>query len=364
MNHVAYARFPGAAVMRIAQIAPLVERVPPTLYGGTERVVSWLTEELVGMGHEVTLFASGDSLTEAKLEPIVPRALRLAGIDNFTPHNITMMERVAARQDDFDLLHFHVEFFHYPLFRRLAHKTLTTLHGRQDLPELPGIYRAFPHMPLVSISNHQRKPVPPVNWRGTVYHGMPDGLLKEGKGEGGYLAFLGRICPEKGVLQAIEIARAAGLPLKLAAKVDPADRDYFDNQVKPVLEASPHVEFIGEIGDSQKPAFLGRAKALLFPISWPEPFGLVMIESMACGTPVIAFNCGSVPEIMEDDLTGFVVKDVQEAVAAVAKLDRLFRPTIRSRFEERFSAGAMARDYVKIYQELVMSVEPVAVAAE
>ena len=350
--------------MRIAQIAPLVERVPPTLYGGTERVVSWLTEELVRLGHDVTLFASGDSVTRGKLEPIVPRALRLAGIHNSTTYNIIMMDRVAARQAEFDVLHFHIDFFHYPLFRRMAHKTLTTLHGRQDLPELPDIYRAFPHMPLVSISNHQRRAVPPVNWRGTVYHGMPESLLKEDRGEGGYLAYLGRICPEKGILPAIEIARRACLPLKVAAKVDPVDRDYFEKRVKPVMEQSPHVDFIGEIGDAQKPAFLGRARALLFPISWPEPFGLVMIESMACGTPVIAFNSGSVPEIMDDGLTGFVVEDVDEAVAAVAKLDRLFRPSIRSRFEERFSARAMARDYVRIYRELVTSDEAVAVAAE
>ncbi len=350
--------------MRIAQIAPLVERVPPTLYGGTERVVSWLTEELVALGHDVTLFASGDSVTEAKLEPIVPRALRLAGIHNSTPYNIIMMDRLAARHDDFDVLHFHIDFFHYPLFRRLAHKTLTTLHGRQDLPEMPDIYHAFPHMPLVSISNHQRKPVPPVNWRGTVYHGMPENLLKEGRGEGGYLAFLGRICHDKGILPAIEIARRAGLPLKVAAKVDPADQDYFEKEVRPVLDESPHVEFIGEIGDAQKPEFLGRARALLFPISWPEPFGLVMIEAMACGTPVIAFDCGSVPEIMEDGLTGFVVKDVDEAAAAAGKLGWLYRPTIRSRFEERFSAHAMARQYVAIYEELLTSDEAVAVAAE
>jgi glycosyltransferase involved in cell wall biosynthesis len=219
-------------------------------------------------------------------------------------------------------------------------------------------------MPLVSISNHQRKPVPPVNWLGTIYHGLPEGLLREGRGDGGYLAFLGRICPEKGILPAIEIARRAGLPLKVAAKVDPVDQEYFESLVRPVLDRSPHVEFIGEIGDSEKSEFLGRAKALLFPISWPEPFGLVMIESMACGTPVIAFNCGSVPEIMEHGLTGFVVADVDGAVAATGRLDRLFRPTIRSRFEERFSARAMAREYVRIYQELAASDEAVAVAAE
>jgi glycosyltransferase involved in cell wall biosynthesis len=350
--------------MKIAQIAPLVESVPPTLYGGTERVVSWLTEELVAGGHDVTLFASGDSRTRARLEPIVPSALRLDGIHDSTPYNIIMLDRVAARQHEFDVLHFHIDFFHYPVFRRLAHKTLTTLHGRQDLPELPDIYRAFPHMPLVSISDHQRRPVPPANWRGTVYHGLPNGLLKEGRGEGGYLAFLGRICADKGPLEAIEIARRTGKRLKMAAKVDPTDRKYFEEQVKPVLKASPHAEFIGEINDSQKQEFLGNAAALLFPISWPEPFGLVMIEAMACGTPVIAFNSGSVPEIMDDGLTGFVVDTVDEAVTAVGRLDRLFRPSIRSRFEERFSVGAMARDYVKIYRGLAQSDEAVSVAAE
>ncbi|MEY4965657.1 MAG: hypothetical protein RL274_1240 [Pseudomonadota bacterium] len=350
--------------MSIAQIAPLVESVPPTLYGGTERVVSWLTEELVAQGHEVTLFASGDSRTAAQLAPIVPRALRLDGIHNSLPYNIIMLDQVASRRDEFDVIHFHIDFFHYPLFRGMAHKTLTTLHGRQDLPELPAIYRAFPHMPLVSISNHQRLPVPPVNWMGTVYHGLPEHLLKEGKGEGGYLAFLGRICPDKGPLEAIEIARRAGMTLKMAAKVDPADQDYFDEQVKPVLDASPHVEFIGEINDAQKPEFLGNAAGLLFPISWPEPFGLVMIEAMACGTPVIAFNCGSVPEIMEDGLTGFVVADVDQAVVAVSRLDRLRRPAIRSRFEEHFSVRAMARAYVGIYGKLAASGEMSAVAAE
>lgn len=350
--------------MRIAQIAPLVESVPPTLYGGTERVVSWLTEELVRQGHEVTLFASGDSVTSAKLEPIVPRSLRLAGIHDSTAYNIIMLDRVVALQDRFDVLHFHIDFFHYPLFRGMAHKTLTTLHGRQDMPGLGDMYRAFPHMPLVSISDHQRKPLPAVNWMGTVYHGLPEGFLKEGKGEGGYLAFLGRICADKGILPAIEIARRAGLSLKVAAKIDPADQKYFDDHVAPVLAQSPHVEFIGEINDAQKQDFLGKAKALLFPISWPEPFGLVMIEAMACGTPVVAFNWGSVSEVMEDGLTGFVVEDVDGAVAAVKKLDRLFRPTVRSRFEERFSAAAMARDYVRIYEQLAASDEAVSVAAE
>jgi glycosyltransferase involved in cell wall biosynthesis len=327
-------------------------------------VVSWLTEELVAQGHEVTLFASGDSQTAAKLVPIVPRGLRLDGIHDSTPYNMRMLDQVAARQDEFDVLHFHIDFFQSPLFRGMAHKTLTTLHGRQDLPELPDIYRAFPHMPLVSISNHQRLPVPPVNWMGTVYHGLPNTLLKEGRGEGGYLAFLGRICPDKGILAAIEIARRAGMTLKVAAKVDPADQAYYDEQVAPVLAHSPHVEFIGEINDARKPEFLGNARALLFPICWPEPFGLVMIESMACGTPVIAFNCGSVPEIMENGLTGYVVDDVDQAVVAVGKLDALFRPSIRSRFEERFSVAAMARDYVRIYHQLATSGDVTAVAAE
>ncbi|MDR3498126.1 MAG: glycosyltransferase family 4 protein [Parvibaculum sp.] len=350
--------------MKIAQIAPLVESVPPTLYGGTERVVSWLTEELVRQGHDVTLFASGDSRTLAELVPIVPRALRLDGIHNSTTYNLIMLDRVASRMHDFDVMHFHIDFFHYPLFRNMAHRTLTTLHGRQDLPELPAIYRAFPHMPLVSISDHQREPVPPVNWRGTVYHGLPNDLLAEGPGDSGYLAFLGRICPDKGPLEAIEIARRAGSRLKMAAKVDPADQKYFDEVVKPVLDRSPHVEFIGEIDDARKPEFLGKAKALLFPICWPEPFGLVMIESMACGTPVIAFNCGSVPEIMEDGLTGFVVEDVEQAVAACGRLDRLSRAAIRSRFEERFSVAGMARQYVKIYEDLASMDGATAIAAE
>jgi glycosyltransferase involved in cell wall biosynthesis len=341
-----------AAAVKIAQIAPLVESVPPQLYGGTERVVSWLTEELVRQGHEVTLFASGDSQTKAELAAVVPRGLRLDGIHNSLPYNIIMLDQVAERMDEFDVIHFHIDFFHYPIFRNMAHKTLTTLHGRQDLPELPDIYRAFPHMPLVSISNHQRLPVPPVNWRGTVYHGLPEAQYREGKGEGGYLAFLGRICADKGPVEAIEIARRAGMKLKMAAKVDPVDQAYFDNVVKPLIEKSPHVEFIGEINDGQKQEFLGNAKALLFPISWPEPFGLVMIESLACGTPVVAFKCGSVPEIMEDGLTGFVVEDIAGAAAAVGRLDMLYRPTIRARFEERFSARAMARDYLKIYGQL------------
>jgi glycosyltransferase involved in cell wall biosynthesis len=339
--------------MKIAQIAPLVESVPPPLYGGTERVVSWLTEELVAMGHQVTLFASGDSRTAAELEAVVPRGLRLSGIQNSIPYNMIMLDRVAARAHEFDVLHFHIDFFHYPLFRRMAHKTLTTLHGRQDLPELPDIYRAFPHMPLVSISAHQRKPVPPVNWMGTVYHGLPEALHRPGRGEGGYLAFLGRICPEKGPLEAIEIARRAGMPLKMAAKVDPVDHDYFTRRVKPVLDASPHVEFIGEINDDDKSEFLGNARALLFPIAWPEPFGLVMIEAMACGTPVLAFNRGSVPEIIDPGVTGAIVNNVDEAVRMLPHVLALDRCAVRRRFEQRFTAKRMAEDYLKTYRALI-----------
>ena len=335
--------------MKIAQIAPLVESVPPQLYGGTERVVSWLTEELVRQGHEVTLFASGDSQTRARLAAIVPRALRLDGIHNSLPYNVIMLDQVASRMEEFDVLHFHIDFFHYPIFRGMAHKTLTTLHGRQDLPELPDIYRAFPHMPLVSISDHQRLPVPPVNWMGTVYHGLPEAQFRLGQGEGGYLAFLGRICADKGPVEAIEISRQAGMKLKIAAKVDPVDQPYFDAVVGPLIARSPHVEFIGEIDDGQKQDFLGNAGALLFPISWPEPFGLVMIEAMACGTPVVAFASGSVPEIMEDGLTGYVVKDVVAAARAVNRLGRLYRPSIRARFEERFSAR---RDGARLSSDL------------
>jgi len=349
--------------MKIAQIAPLVESVPPSLYGGTERVVSWLTEELVRQGHDVTLFASGDSRTSAQLEAVVPRALRLQGISDCVPANTLMLDKIIARQREFDVLHFHVEFFHYPLFRNVAHRTLTTLHGRQDLPNLPALYRAFPRMPLVSISDHQRPAMPGVNWRGTVHHGMPKNLFRLGSGKGGYLAFLGRICADKGILPAIEIARRAGMTLKVAAKVDPADQDYFEQQVKPVLLQSPHVDYIGEIDDSQKQQFLGEATALLFPISWPEPFGLVMIESMACGTPVIAFRCGSVPEIIEHGETGFVVDTVEEATACVARLDRLSRAAIRARFDRRFSVQAMARAYVDIYEHLANR-ETLAMAAE
>ena len=340
--------------MKIAQIAPLIESVPPTLYGGTERVVSWLTEELVAQGHDITLFASGDSVTKADLVPIVPRALRLdKTVRDCLPYNFLMLDQVASRAADFDVLHFHIDFFHYPQFRALACKTLTTLHGRLDLPDLQPIYKAFPHMPLVSISDAQRRPMPPVNWMGTVYHGLPADLFHKGKGEGGYLAFLGRVTADKGPVEAIEIAERAGLPLKIAAKVDAADRVYYETVVRPRIEQSPVTEFIGEINDAQKQDFLGNARAVLFPISWPEPFGLVMIEAMACGTPVIAFRQGSVPEVMEHGVSGFVVDNIDEAVAALAKLDSVPRAGVRGVFDRRFTVPTMAHNYVEIYNKLL-----------
>ncbi|WP_142850258.1 glycosyltransferase family 4 protein [Telmatospirillum sp. J64-1] len=339
--------------MKIAQIAPLAEAVPPKLYGGTERIVSYLTEELVRQGHDVTLFASGDSETAATLVPCSPKALRLdPDVRDPVPHILTMIEEVRRRAGDFDILHFHIDLMHFPTFREIAQRTVTTLHGRLDLPDLQPFYRSFPDFPLVSISDDQRRPMPPGNWVGTVHHGLPRDLLtftpfpREG-----YLAFLGRISPEKRPDLAIEIARRSGLPLKMAAKVDEADRDYFESRIRPLLD-DPLVEFIGEIGESEKSAFLGNARALLFPIDWPEPFGLVMIEAMACGTPVIAFRRGSVPEVIEHGLTGFIVETVEEAVQALDRLDELSRLEVRRRFEKRFSAERMARDYLAIYRSL------------
>lgn len=342
--------------MRIAQIAPLIERVPPRAYGGTERVVHSLTEELVRHGHDVTLFASGDSQTSGTLVPCSGQSLRASvDVEDHVPHHMVMIDRVRRRADDFDILHFHIEYFHFPLFRDRASRTLTTLHGRLDLPDLRPVFAAFPEMPLVSISNHQRRPVPPVNWQGTVYHGLaPDELSFTRWPRGDYLAFLGRISPEKGADRAIRIADAAGVPLEIAAKVDKADRVFFERTIKPML-ASPHVTFIGEIGAEEKAGFLGNARALLFPINWPEPFGLVLIEAMACGTPVIAFPCGSVPEIIEDGVTGFLVETVEEAAAAVEKVGKLDRARIRREFEARFSVHRMAQDYLAIYESLLSS---------
>ncbi|MGH6945666.1 MAG: glycosyltransferase family 4 protein [Geminicoccaceae bacterium] len=336
--------------MKIALIAPLIESVPPRLYGGTERIVSYLAEELVRQGHAVTLFASGDSLTSAELVPCAPRALRLdPTMRDPLPYYMVMLDRVRRRAHEFDALHFHIDYLHFPLFRELAARTLTTQHGRLDLPDLPVAYKVFHEYPLVSISNHQRQPCPDWHWVRTVHHGLPDHLCGfSPQAADGYLAFLGRICPEKRPDRAIEIARRAGLDLKIAAKVDPVDQRYFDEVIRPLLR-HPGIEFIGEIGDHEKTAFLSGARALLFPIDWPEPFGLVMIEAMASGTPVIAWRCGSVPEVIEDGLTGFLVGDIESAVAAVHDLDRLDRAAIRARFAQRFTVRRMAEDYLAIY---------------
>jgi glycosyltransferase involved in cell wall biosynthesis len=341
--------------VRIAQVAPLYESVPPKLYGGTERVVSFLTEELVAQGHDVTLYASGDSVTSARLEAACPSALRLATdcVDQLA-HHVLMVERVArdAQAGRYDLVHFHCDYLHFPVSRRAIPVHLTTLHGRLDLPDLRPLYREFDDAPLVSVSDAQRRPLPDAGWRGTVHHGLPLDLLPFRREPSGYLAFLGRISPEKGADRAIEIARRAGLPLRLAAKVDRVDRDYFRERIRPLLEG-PGVEFVGELGDADKADFLGGARALLFPIDWPEPFGLVMIEAMACGTPVVAFDRGAVPEVIEDGVNGFRVEDVAGAVGAVARLGELSRARCRARFEERFGAPRMARDYVALYRRLV-----------
>jgi glycosyltransferase involved in cell wall biosynthesis len=341
--------------VKIAQIAPLFESVPPRLYGGTERVVSYLTEELVRQGHQVTLFASQDSFTSAELVPCSTRALRLdPDVRDPVPHYMVMLDKVRERVEDFDILHFHIDYLHFPLFRHEYARTLTTIHGRQDLSDHLPFYRRFADMPLASISNAQRTPLPGANFIGTVYHGLPSDLLrpKVDRSAGGYLAFIGRISPEKRPDRAIAIARAAGLPLKIAAKVDKADETYFQDIIAPMLNG-PNIEFIGEISENAKSDFLGRAAALLFPIDWPEPFGLVMIEAMACGTPVLAFRHGSVPEVIDDGLTGCIVSDVDEGVLALPRLLALDRNAIRARFEERFSAGRMTSDYVRLYQKMV-----------
>jgi glycosyltransferase involved in cell wall biosynthesis len=338
--------------MRIAQIAPLHEAVPPKLYGGTERVVSYLTEELVALGHDVTLFASGDSITSARLEPSWPRALRLdpAIRDPIAPHMLHL-ETIRRQAEDFDVLHFHMDYWPFPLFSRQKTPFLTTLHGRLDLAELQPVFDAFPHVPVVSISNSQRRPLPQANFIETVYHGVPDKLLSPQPGGQSYLAFLGRIAPEKCPDRAIRIARACGMKIKIAAKVDVVDRAYFDAVVRPLLD-HPDVELIGEISDREKPEFLSGAHALLMPIDWPEPFGLVMIEAMACGTPVIAFNRGSVPEIVEDGVTGFIVEDETSAIGAVERLGQLSRTRVRQRFETRFTARRMAEDYLTVYRSM------------
>jgi glycosyltransferase involved in cell wall biosynthesis len=341
--------------MRIAQIAPLYECVPPKLYGGTERVVSYLTEELVRQGHDVTLFASGDSKTSAELVPCCDMALRLnPSIRDPMPYHVIMMEQVRQRVHQFDILHFHVDYLHAPLVRQLSCSALTTHHGRLDLPDLTPFYGIFDDMPLVSISNDQRGYLRHANWIGTVHHGLPRDLLSfKADARGGYLVFLGRISPEKRPDLAIEIAAKAGVPLKIAAKVDRVDQAYWGEKIEPMVRAHPNVEFIGEINEQEKADLLGDAMALLFPIDWPEPFGLVMIEAMACGTPVIALGRGSVPEVVEDATSGFIVDDVEQAVAAVRRIPDLDRATVRAVFERRFTAARMAEDYVGIYDRLV-----------
>ena len=339
--------------MRIAQISPLFEAVPPKLYGGTERVVYSLTEELVAMGHDVTLFASGDSVTTATLAPMRDRALRLdPSVVDWVSIYMGMIEKIRRRADDFDVLHFHIDYFPLSLFSRQPTPFLTTLHGRLDIPEFKDIYELYPNAPFVSISDAQRRPIPHMNWARTVLHGMPARLLTPQPVQQDYLAFLGRISPEKGVDKAIRIAGRAGMKLKIAAKVDKADQAYWDDEIKPLVQASPWVEFIGEINDHQKPEFLSGAHALLFPIDWPEPFGLVMIESMACGTPVIAFNRGSVPEVIDHGVSGFIVHDEASAVASLDRLGELDRATVRATFDRRWTARRMAEDYLDLYEEL------------
>jgi glycosyltransferase involved in cell wall biosynthesis len=339
--------------MKIAQVSPLYESVPPKYYGGTEGVVSYLTEELVRQGHEVTLFASGDSVTQARLVAPCPRALRLDDqCEEPLPYHMVLLEQVAAEAAAFDLLHFHIDYLHFPLVERLATPHVTTLHGRLDLPDLGPLYQAFAHVPVVSISDAQRAPLPWLNWQGTVYHGLPLSRHTFCEAPGTYLAFLGRMSPEKGADRAIAIAQQAGMLLKIAAKVDEADRAFFNTVIQPLLD-HPLVEFIGEVGPQDKDAFLGQAYALLFPIDWPEPFGLVMIEAMACGTPVIAYRHGSVPEVLEDGVTGWIVEGMEEAVQAVERVPRLSRQRCRQVFEERFSAPRMTQDYLRIYQTLL-----------
>jgi glycosyltransferase involved in cell wall biosynthesis len=344
--------------MRIAQIAPLAEAVPPKLYGGTERVVSWLTEELVRQGHQVTLFASGDSETSATLAPDIPRGLRLAGIRDHTASLLVMLNDVLQRADEFDIIHFHVDLLQFPLFQNLFHKCVTTLHGRLDLADFHPIYRAFPGMPLISISDSQRAPLPqPVNWIATIDHGLPASLYPFNPRGGDYLAFLGRIAPEKRPDRAIEIAKRAGIPLKIAAKVDPADQEYFEHVIEPLLD-HPLVEFIGEIGDEEKSKFLGNALALLFPIDWPEPFGLVMIEAMSTGTPIVAWRTGSVTKIIDEGVTGFIVESIEDAVSAVEKVRSLNRRAVRQRFEARFTSSQMAQSYLAAYEQLLSAGRP------
>lgn len=340
--------------MRIAQVAPLFESVPPKMYGGTERVVSYLTEELVRLGHEVTLFASGDSQTRARLVAACPRALwREPGCRETLPQHVRLMELVFADVSRFDMIHFHCDYVHLPLLRRTACPSLTTLHGRLDIPEVRALFEEYADIPLASISDNQRRPLPGANWQGTVHHGLPRDLHPFCERHEGYLAFLGRISPEKRLDRAIEIARRSGRRLKIAAKLYPEEDAYYKQTIEPLLlESRSFVEFVGQVGGREKDEFLGKADALLFPVDWPEPFGLVMIEALACGTPVIAWRAGSVPEVIDEGVTGFIVENIDEAAAAVGRVQWLDRRDCRQAFETRFDAARMAEDYVAIYRRL------------
>ena len=339
--------------MKIAQVAPLFERVPPKAYGGTERVISYLTEELVRQGHEVTLFASADSLTAAQLVPVIEQSLRLdLNRQEWLMYHTMMLDQVVVMADTFDVIHFHTDYLHFPLTRRLPAAHITTLHGRLDLPDLVPLYRHFKHVPLVSISESQRRPLPWVNWTGTVYHGLPPDLYTYHAKPGEYFAFVGRISPEKRVDRAIEIAIRCNMPLKIAAKIDRADQTYFKEKIEKLFQ-HPLVEYIGEIGETEKRTLLGQARALLFPIDWPEPFGLVLIEAFACGTPVIAYPHGSVPEIVDDGVTGFLVNDQEQAVQAALRIGDLDRALCRRTFEQRFMAQHMAENYLKVYRQVI-----------
>lgn len=342
------------SAMKIAQIAPLYESVPPRLYGGTERIVAYLTDGLVERGHDVTLFASADTRTRATLVPARDQAIRLDPSPLKADHaaHLSMLDEIRRRAHEFDVLHFHVDLVHFPFFEAIAGRTVTTLHGRLDMSDLDGAYARWPSFPLVSISNAQRRHLPDASWARTIHHGVPPDLFQPSPRPGDYLAFLGRISPEKRPDRAIAIAARMGMPLKIAAKVDRVDQGYWDDVIAPLVKANATVEFIGEIGDADKSAFLGGAAALLFPIDWPEPFGLVMIEAMACGTPVIAWRNGSVPEVIEHGVTGFVVSSEDEAVAAIQQIDRLDRASIRRRFEQRFTSGIMAAAYEDLFSSL------------
>jgi glycosyltransferase involved in cell wall biosynthesis len=340
--------------MRIAQVAPLAERVPPKLYGGTERVVSYLTEELVRLGHDVTLFASGDSETAARLVAGCPQALwRDPDVRETLPHHVRLMELVARDLARFDIVHFHTDYVHFPLVRQYRCASVTTLHGMVHPHDVGALFEAYPDVSLVSISDNQRTPLPQANWAGTVYHGLPRHAFTFHPDRGEYLVYLGRMSPEKRVDRAIEIATEAGMPLRIAAKIYPEERHYFDETLAPLIDASPLVEFIGEIDDRGRNDLLGNAAAFLFPIEWPEPFGLVMIEAMACGTPVIAWRRGSVPEVVEDGITGYIIDSIDSGRDAVRRIDRLSRARCREEFERRFDATRMASDYVAVYERLL-----------